>query len=301
MLVAAVLVPDTALLVPGAAGRSDVAREVRADVLQSLRAALEDASAVVVVAPADERRGTEHPVELVGTVTASLAAAGVPDSLLPAVPVLDLPGPSRGTERPVVPLVTRPPSVASVVALHLLDAVGRRSGVRVVEVPRPGAAPASDEPRVWTELGRDLVSGDAPVVLVVVGSGSGRHGPGAPIAEDPDALEADGLLVGALTHADVATLVGGLTARRAARLAVSGWRPWQVLAGAVAAVSPGIEGTPRDAATRTPVALTGTERDVVAEGRTDLATRPAPGLVADVTAPVLLGAQHVVGTWRVTA
>lgn len=277
MLVAAVLVPDTALLVPGAAGRRDVARELRTSVLAALRAALGDGPArVVVVAPADERAREEGPVELVGAVTASLAAAGVPDAALADVPAVRLAPPSDEAARVPVTRVSRPPSVASAVALHLLAAAGRREGVRVVEVPRPAARVGSDDPRAWTGLGGDLVAGDGPVVLVVVGSGSGRHGPDAPLAEDAAALDLDAMLVTALVAADragVAVLAGALTAELAAALAVSGWLPWRVLAGAAL----GSASAPDDAG----LAL--------------------PPVTSDVTAPVLLGAQHVVGTWRVAA
>ncbi|MBT0995797.1 hypothetical protein KIN34_16075 [Cellulomonas sp. DKR-3] len=287
MLVAAVLVPDTALLVPGVAGRADVAVDLRAAVLDALRGALDSApgAEVVVVAPADERRvpaderrapaDRHEPVELAGSVTASLAAAGVPDALLITVPVVELAAPRTGPERRGARLVERPPSVASAVALHLLVAAGRTCAVRVVEVPR-APRDTDDTAGTWTELGRDLVAGDEEVVLVVVGSGSARHGPDAPLAEDPDAAAADHAMVGAFEQPDpaaLAVLAETLTARDATRLAVSGWAPWHVLAGAVAA-GPVTSGAAPDARS---------------------------AVTADVTAPVLLGAQHVVGTWRVSA
>src|SRR5689334_178266 len=105
MLVAAALVPDTALLVPGAAGEADVLVGLRTAAVEAVDVVVEaEVRTVVVVAPGPVAR------ELSGTVRPSLGAAGVPDDLLwwPVDPVA-LPGPGRDV-----------PAVASAIGLHLL-------------------------------------------------------------------------------------------------------------------------------------------------------------------------------------
>ena len=157
------------------------------------------------------------PRELRGTVRPSLAAAGVPDELLwwPAHPVT-LPGDGQDV-----------PSVPSAVALHLLLRARRRRGVRVVEVT------GRQSPDALAALGRALVD-DGPTGLVVVGSGSGRHGPDAPLADDPRAPEHDARVLADLTDAGPAARarIAADDADLAAELAVRGWAPWQVLVGA---------------------------------------------------------------------
>ena len=120
MLVAAALVPDTALLVPGAAGTASVLDGLRSAALHAVAhvVALVGTGTVVVVAPGPAHR------ELAGTVLPSLGAAGVPDHLL-GWPVRPVALPGRGSTDPSVP---------SSVALHLLTRAGRTDGLRVVEV-----------------------------------------------------------------------------------------------------------------------------------------------------------------------
>ncbi|KQR11135.1 hypothetical protein [Cellulomonas sp. Leaf334] len=212
MLVVAALVPETALLVPGAAGDADLLRGLRtAAVAAVAEVVAAEVATVVVVAPGPVPR------ELAGVVRPSLGAAGVPDDLLwwPDHPVT-LPGDGRDV-----------PAVPSAVGLHLLLRSRRRSGVRVVEVT---GRQSSEE---LTSLGRELVD-DEPTGLVVVGSGSGRHGPDGPLADDPRAPEHDARVLADLVDAgpDARARLAEDDADLARDLAVRGWAPWQVLLGA---------------------------------------------------------------------
>ncbi|GEM00282.1 hypothetical protein [Cellulomonas terrae] len=212
MLVVAALVPDTALLVPGVAGDADVVGGLRAAAVEAVaQVVAADVASVVVVAPGPVPR------ELSGTVRPSFGAAGVPDDLL-RWPVHAVPLPGDGSDVPAVP---------SAVGLHLLLQARRRTGVRVVEVTGQQDAGA------LAALGHTLVA-DGPTGLVVVGSGSGRHGPDAPLADDALAPDHDARLLADLADAGPAARarLAGDDAELAAALAVRGWAPWQVLVGA---------------------------------------------------------------------
>jgi hypothetical protein len=225
MLAAAALAPDTALVVPGVSGRSDVLADLRGNALEAVRDALEvDPGLVVVVAPGTATR------EVAGPVRASLAAAGVPDALLSWAPVAGRPDASTV-------------GVAASVALVLLVRAGWTGPVRVVETAPVTAAGGEGEPRPaeLRALGARVAGGEGTrVVLVVAGSSSARHGPDAPRADDSRAPAFDAAVL-----ADVADGGPGARARLAAldpalaaELDVSGWAPWQVLLGAVEALGP---------------------------------------------------------------
>ena len=214
MLAAAALVPDTATLVGGATGDAGPVHGLLAPTMAALEQVLglePDVVVVVAPGPADRLLG--------GTVHPSLAAAGIPDALLwwPTHDVR-LEDPADGPVQP---------SVASAVALHLLHRAGRRSGIRVAEVTSMAGATA------LRDLGRSLVAGRR-TVLVVVGSGSGRHGPDAPLADDDRAAAYDAALIADLADAgpDARARLRSSDAGLAAELAVRGWAPWQVLLGA---------------------------------------------------------------------
>lgn len=215
MLVRAALVPDTALLLPGAAGSADVLVGLRSAALAAVAEVVASGAwTVVVVAPGPTSR------ELVGTVRPSLGAAGIPDDLLwwPTTAV-QLPGAGATA-----------PSVPSAVALHLLARARPDAALRVVEVT--GRERADD----LAALGSALVA-DGPTGLVVVGSGSGRRGPDAPLADDPRAVAHDARLLEDLTDAgpDARARLALDDPALADELAVRGWAPWQVLLGAVGA------------------------------------------------------------------
>ncbi len=230
-----VFLPDTALLVPGAAGRADPAAGLR----DAAVAALADLAGgddgdpgvgrVVVIAPARRGRFLPHPV------APGLGGAGLdlPDL---APPALD------GAPRADVP---------ASVALVLLRAAGVAAPVDVVEIDR-----AADH----VVAAHD--SSAAPSAVVVVGSLSARHGPDAPLADDPRAPAVDDALLAALAEgpAALARALDDLGADGARDLAVSGRAPW----------------------------------------RTALALLPAGALAeaATVHPEVVAGAQHVVAAWR---
>lgn len=215
MLVAAALVPETALLVEGAAGSADPVQGLRAAALSAIAQVVgAEPDVVVIVAPGATDR------ILGGPVTSSLAAAGVPDALVR--------WPTREFTLADDATGAGQPSVAAAVALHLLGQVGTSAAVRVVEVtPAPGASALSD-------LGRSLADADRRTVLVVVGSGSGRHGPDAPLADDERAPDYDRALLADLADAgpQARARLSAAEPALAAALAVRGWAPWQVLLGA---------------------------------------------------------------------
>jgi hypothetical protein len=245
MLVAAALIPDTALLVPGAAGdvtdrEDDPARLLRRAAEAAVGEALEGAEHVVVVAPGRSDRVLAPPVR------ASLEAAGVPDELVwwPA------PGPVHAR------LAGAPASVALFFVSRFVVAHHRANrDARVVEVAaapggtrgRPASAPEESfgeaigstsgrrlpRAQALRRLGAGLVE-TGPTTLVVVGSPSGRHGPDAPLADDERAPAYDDALLADLADAGPAarSRLAALDPEVAGALAVTGWGPWQVLLGA---------------------------------------------------------------------
>ncbi|QGQ19623.1 hypothetical protein GC089_10790 [Cellulomonas sp. JZ18] len=222
MLVAAALVPDTVLLLPGVAGGASHAPALaglRDAALAAVAAAVDPAERVVVVAPGRADRA------VAGRVRPGAAAAGVPDHLLTwPVPALDL-EPAPGG--PVA--VPGPPGPAAAVGLQLVVRAGRGAGdgLHVVEV-------AARDVDALRRLGAAL-TGDGRTALVVVGSGSARHGPDAPLADDPRAPVLDDRLARALTDGGTGgrDVLAALDPALADALAVSGWGPWQVLVGAL--------------------------------------------------------------------
>lgn len=215
MFVAAALVPDTALLVPGAGGAADAGSALRGAALEAVgqvaRDAIAESGRVVVVAPG------HRPRAVTGAVRASLGAAGVPDEALGWPPA------GMGLPRVGVP---------ASVAVLLLARYGMRPA-EVQEVVADQSVPDGSGAQLRT-LGASLVE-RVPTALVVVGSPSGRHGPHAPLADDPRAPAYDDAVL-----ADLADAGPGARARLtaldpalAAALAVTGWAPWQVLLGAV--------------------------------------------------------------------
>ncbi|PVU81642.1 hypothetical protein DDP54_15130 [Cellulomonas sp. WB94] len=232
-MVAACLVPATALLVPGAAGRAEVLVDLRARALDAVASLLAAGSErVVVVAPGR----ADHDVD--GPVRAGFAAAGVPDDRLswsfPAAP------PTSVAAQVGAPTA----GVAASVGLLLLARSGWAGPVRVLEVGPPDTAPVA---RAMTDRGADLRGRGSRLVdsgagaaggrvgLLVVGSLSARHGPDAPLADDDRARAYDAAVLADLADGGPAARerLGSLDEGVAAELAVSGWGPWQVMLGAV--------------------------------------------------------------------
>lgn len=256
---AVVFLPDTALLVPGAAGRDDPGAALREEAVGLLRAAAgarapgappgappgggagatragrqevrgAGPAPVLVVAPGRAGRALRHPV------ATGLGAAGLPP---------------RPDDRPAdAPCADVPASVA----LTLLHAAGVTGPVDVTELARDAAESAD----------LDLVVAPEVELLVVVGSPSARHGVDAPLAGDPRAADVDAALLAGLADGPEAlvaalTAVGATTARE---LAVSGWPTWRAAAAAVTG----------------PVAVSGPRAEVVAGAwHVVAAWHPAPG------------------------
>lgn len=146
---------------------------------------------VVVVTPGSARAE--------GPLRATFTAAGVPDSAWSGagsgVPVDDVP---------------------AAVALWLLDRAGWTGPVRVV-----GAAEGA--------LAADELRSPGPVGAVLVGGGSARRGPQAPLAQDPRAVQADAALEAWLATLDPRG-PAGLDDALAAELAISALGPVRALA-----------------------------------------------------------------------
>ncbi|HEY0118204.1 MAG TPA: hypothetical protein VGC04_05435 [Cellulomonas sp.] len=218
MLVAAALVPDSALLVPGAGGVADPGSSLRQAALMATWEAVHGECRVVVVAPGPRDR------RLGAAARASLGAAGVPDEALAWRTPAQLPDrPARSETGPVA-------GVSASVALFLL-AQHHVAAAEVVEVDTlQHDVGRAGQLRV---LGRRLAD-EGPTALVVVGSASARHGPDAPLADDHRAPGYDDALLGDLADgtAQARARLAALDPELAAELAVTGWAPWQVLLGA---------------------------------------------------------------------
>ncbi|WP_258726737.1 hypothetical protein [Cellulomonas sp. NS3] len=285
MLVAAALVPDTVLLVPGASGVTDVHGDLRSHALDAVRSVLaRHVERVVVVAPGTGS-GDSGPVRVTpAPVRASLAAAGIPDGALGWPTPGETPtagGPAAGGTQDArdagldategTGSATRAVGVSASVAVLLLRQAGWAGPVDVVETAPTARADRSSAARL-VATGRDLAPVGAPRTgLVVVGSLSARHGPDAPRADDERAPGYDAAVLADLADAgaDALTRLGSLDPGLAGELDVTGWGPWQVLLGAL----------PRDGAVDAP---------------------PERAVTATVhTAQAPLGAQHVVATWVV--
>ncbi|TFH72621.1 hypothetical protein [Cellulomonas sp. HD19AZ1] len=220
-MLAAALVPDTVLLLPGAAGRGPdeaALRALRAAAGAVVADAVAGAERVVVVAPGARDRA------LTGDVPLGAGAAGVPDHLLrEPVPTVRL-RPAPGAPDAAVGGA----ETGTVVGLRLALAAGTRAErLHAVEVA-PGPAGA------LRALGAAL-GADPSTALVVVGSGSARHGDDAPLPGDPRADDLDDALLRALADGagPARRALAALDPATAAALAVTGWAPWQVLVGAL--------------------------------------------------------------------
>jgi hypothetical protein len=140
-----VVLPATPLLVPGAAGRALVLREVRAAVLAALRELGDPGTGVTVVAgSAAATARAADALAVAGPALASLAAAGIADERV-APPWRGTPAASSTSARAVGTAGT-----GASVALLALGAAGCAGPVDVVELG-PGATVGTGR-----ELGRGL-------------------------------------------------------------------------------------------------------------------------------------------------
>lgn len=229
MLLAAALVPDTALLVPGVSGSAQVLGTERSTALTALGSVLSAGPDRVVVVSGgppgvpgqggsqDAGAGTSGPVR------ASLAAAGVPDDCLGWAPAV-LPRATRAAAEVAPPVTVH--DVGASVSLHLLHRAGWSGPVTLVH--------ATGEAATLRDLGRDVVTGPEAVVLVLAGSLSARRGPDGPLATDDRAAGFDDAVLTDLVDpgTDAVARLGEVPRGLAVELAVSAWSVWQVLLGA---------------------------------------------------------------------
>lgn len=215
---AVVHLPDTVLMVPGAGGRHDPVARLRAAAVSALTVGARSAArvdadtdrpGVLVLAPGPADR-------VLTELRPGLGAAGLPDALLAAAASTS-PGAALAGRRPA-PALTPDCPVAGVpasTALVLLTRAGVPGPVQVAEVTPGGPAP---DVRL-------------PGLVVVVGSLSARHGPDAPLPDDPRAPAVDEALTAALAAGPDA-LWGALDSLGdgvAAALAVTALGPWRAL------------------------------------------------------------------------
>jgi hypothetical protein len=237
VLLCAALVPDTALLVPGAAGTATVLAAERAAALDAVRQVVGKGPDVVVVVGGSPRRSAD--ADRTGAVVATLAAAGIPDGWV-ADDWSDGDSAAPESATAVRESATaaadgapgRTPTVlvqdtAPATGLLLLRAVGWTGPVRVLELSGDVAGPAR------RTLGADLVR-DGRVGLLLLGSLSARRGPDAPLPEDPRAPDLDERLLADLVALDgqARSRLASVPPELAQELAVSAWTVWQVLLGA---------------------------------------------------------------------
>jgi hypothetical protein len=233
----ATLVPDTALLVPGAAGAADVLADVRTAAVDAVEVMLAAAPArVVVVAPGGADR------MMPGPFLPTLGAAGIDDA------GLGWPATAAGAHPDVTP--TRVDNPASAVALLLLGRCGWTGPVTLAEVAPPGTDPvttATGRSAELAALGYGLAAGPEPVAFLVAGSLSARRGADAPLEHDRRAAAVDDGMLGDLADAGrpARARLAGMAPELAAELAVTAWAPWQLVIGAVAGRS--AQGTVRGA------------------------------------------------------
>ena len=211
MLVAAALVPPTALLVPGASGIGDVLAAERRAALAAVRTVIAerpDALALVVPGAGPVRVGRMRP---------TLAAAGVDDAALGWPPQ-----PTAGAGRVLVV-----DDVPAAVGLLLLHRAGWRGAVDLV--------PAGPTDGATLRMTGDRMVRLRRWGLVLVGGLSARHGPDGPLATDDRAAPLDDVLAADLADLDgpARARLRAVPSRLATTLAISAWGPWQVLLGAV--------------------------------------------------------------------
>ncbi|WP_199423771.1 hypothetical protein [Actinotalea solisilvae] len=224
MLVGAALIPDTVLLVPGAAGRADVLGRERDAALDALATLLATAPDLVVVVVPVTRGPGGSPTR--GHEVASLGPAGLPDDGLgwPAVP--RAPGDDRSPSG----------GVAAAVGRRALVAAGWRGPTAVLVA-------GGRDPRALAHEGASVADASARVALLLVGSLSARRGPDGPLPTDDRAPDVEDAVVADLLSLDAPALdrLVAVPAHLAGELAVSAWGPWQVLAGAArgAPLAPG--------------------------------------------------------------
>lgn len=225
----AVLVPETALLVPGAAGRTVVLEHLRAAALAAARRLVADAPArVVVVGPAARERVVDAEA-----LCASLAPLGIAERHVGwAAPCAGEDCPEHGDREPAAP--------ATAVGLRLLAAAGWVGPTTVVELAPPRivpdggthdeGAPGAGAAGLVHERLAGLV--DRSASLLVLGSASARRADASPWAADARAVPLDARLAADLADPTPAarSRLCDLDPALATELGVTGAAPWRLLA-----------------------------------------------------------------------
>jgi len=208
----ALFVPETALLVPGVAGRAEELRTVREASIGAAQRLVAGAPArVVVVGPAPRPRTADA-----ASLCASLAPLGVAERHLGWPAPCTLAGcPEHLGAPPDVDAVAAP---ATAVGLRLLAAAGWTGPTTVVEVA----------PFPVTDDAVDLAGAD----LLVLGSLSARREDASPRAADPRAIPTDTALAADLAAPAPAALarLGDLDTALADELDITGAGPWRLVA-----------------------------------------------------------------------
>lgn len=209
MIVAAALVPQAPLMLPGLTGRSDPAAEMRCAAAQVVADLVRvEPDEVVLVASGDRTGAVEVRDEL------GLHRWGVAAGVASRPETVGLQAERAG-----------PVSLPFAVGSTLLEAAGWQGARRWQQVGWPDAGGAA------VAVGAELAEGPARVGLLVLGDGSARRTLKAPGHLDERAAYFDDALVDALTG-DPARLAD-VDPALASELMVSGLPAWQALAGAL--------------------------------------------------------------------
>lgn len=208
----ALLVPETALLVPGVSGRTPVLAALAEAALEAARALVAgDPGRVLVIAPGAADRSAEA-----SELCASLEPLGVAERHLgwPA-PCLRTGCPGHGTR------AESRAGTGAALALRLLEAAGWRGPTTVLEL---GASPSPERD--------ELAVQHLDAQLLVVSSLSARRDESSPRTADPRAVPFDEATVADLlepSHEAVFRLLEA-EGQLALELGASGTEPWRELA-----------------------------------------------------------------------
>lgn len=222
VLVAAALVPETLLLLPGTAGAAHVLEAERAAAREAVARLLAAGPERVLVVTCPPR--STHDVVLRHPLRATSTAAGIPDERW-----------SGGAGDPEGARVQDPGTSVGLALLADQGWTGVTDAVVLADGPRDASA--------LRALGAAEVA-DGATALLLLGALSARRGPEAPLPDDPRAAELDEQVERDLLALDPAgaARLADLDPALAAALAVSAWAPWQVLLGAAGTQDDGAKG-----------------------------------------------------------
>lgn len=209
----AVIVPETALLVPGAVGRGDVLSAVRAAALEAVADLVASRPRrMLLVSPAPASRVVDA-----AQLCAALTATGISERHLGWPPGCRLAGCPDHDDAPVTAHLA---ATATAVGLRLLAASGWTGPTTACETA-PGGSGTSDALEV-----------DDDTAVLVLGSLSARRDEDAPRAPDPRARGVDADLAAALGSPSPAAIarLAQIDLDLARELDIGGAGPWRLLA-----------------------------------------------------------------------